>query len=86
MLEVMKKKEEKLHNVNLKEQTPLNFEIITTRYKEQRVYNDDGTVTLKRVPERINITKKVNETKKLIKEEHAKTIEKLAELEKALQK
>lgn len=59
-------------------------DIIITKYKNETTYNEDGSRTEKRVPVKVNITKKVNETAKLVKEQTA--AEKLAELEKIFTK
>ena len=59
-------------------------DIIITKYKNETTYNEDGSKTVKRVPVMVNITKKVNETAKLVKEQTA--TEKLAELEKIFTK
>lgn len=55
-------------------------EIITIKYQEKTIYNEDGSKTVKRIGEKVNITKKVNESKKLIKTYTAE--EKMAEIER----
>ena len=55
-------------------------EIITMKFIEKTIYNEDGTKTVKRIGEKVNITKKVNESKKLIKTYSAE--EKLQEIER----
>lgn len=55
-------------------------DIITVKFVEKTVYNEDGSKTVKRIPEKVNITKKVNESKKLIKNYTAE--EKMAEIER----
>ena len=55
-------------------------DIIITKYEEKTTYNEEGDRITKRIPVKVNITKKVNATAKLIKEKTAQ--EKLAELEK----
>lgn len=64
--------------------TDQNRDIIVTKYQNQTVYNEDGSFTVKRIPTKVNITKKINESKKLIKKDTA--AEKLAELEKIFTK
>lgn len=55
-------------------------DIITYRWKEVTIYNEDGTKTIKRVCDKVNVTKKVNESKKLIKTYTAE--QKLQEIDK----
>lgn len=55
-------------------------EIITVKYSEKTVYNEDGSKTVKRIGEKVNVTKKVNESKKLVKTYSAE--EKLQEIER----
>ena len=55
-------------------------EIITVKYVEKTIYNEDGSLTIKRIPEKVNITRKVNESKKLIKTYTDE--EKMAEIER----
>ncbi len=59
-------------------------DIIVTKHQEQVTYNKDGSKTIKRIPKKINITKKINETAKLIKETTAE--QKLKELERIFTK
>lgn len=59
-------------------------DIIITKFKKETKYNDDGSETIIRIPVKVNITKKVNETAQIIKEQTA--TEKLAELEKIFTK
>ena len=59
-------------------------DIIITKYKIEEIVNDDGSITSKRIPVNVNITKKINEEKKLIKTYTAE--EKLIELEKVFSK
>ena len=59
-------------------------DIIVIKYKNEQTINDDGSITIKRVPQMTNITKKVNEQKKAIKTFTAE--EKLIELEKIFTK
>lgn len=54
-------------------------DIIVTKHQTQIIYNKDGSYTTKRIPKLVNVTKKVNESKKLIKRDAA--MEKLKELE-----
>lgn len=74
----VKMKAKAVHNP---EQNPPQ-DIITIRWKEVTVYNEDNSITIKKVAEKINITKKVNESKKLIKtytaEEKLKEIDRIA--------
>lgn len=67
-----------------KEEATTNTDIIVTRYTQKTTYNKDGSYTVKREPQQVNITKKMNESKKLIKKDTA--AEKLAELEKIFTK
>ena len=80
MLEVcnIKKKPSKKH------EDKTSKDVIITKYKIETIENEDGTTTIKRIPVNVNITKKVNETKKMIKNYTAE--EKLAELEKVFTK
>ena len=59
-------------------------DIIITKYKDEESVNEDGSITHKRIPINVNITKKINEEKKLIKTYTAE--EKLIELEKVFSK
>lgn len=59
---------------------PAKTDIIITKYEKKIDYNENGEKIEKRIPYKVNITKKINETAKLIKEQTAQ--EKLAELEK----
>ena len=59
-------------------------DIIITKYKDEETVNEDGSITHKRIPINVNITKKINEEKKLIKTYTAE--EKLIELEKVFSK
>lgn len=78
MLEIERKPEKpKLYQVEQRD-------IIITKYKETTIYNEDGSILTKKEPVQVNITKKVNETKKMIKNYTAE--EKLAELEKVFTK
>lgn len=69
---------------NNRKKAPRIEDIIVTRYNEKTTYDNDGTKKTKRVPQRINITKLVNETKKLIKQD--KAIDKVQELKKFFSK
>ena len=55
-------------------------EIITVKFVEKTIYNEDGSMTVKRIGEKVNITRKVNESKKIIKTYTAE--EKMAEIER----
>lgn len=59
-------------------------DIIITKWEKQTIYDDEGNKIEKRIPVKINITRKVNESAKLIKEYKAE--EKLAEIEKIFSK
>lgn len=61
-----------------------NRDVIVTKFQYKTTYNEDGSFTTKRVPTMVNITKKMNEQKKLIKKDTA--AEKLAELERIFSK
>lgn len=78
MLEVTKKKEEKTTLFNRPDQ--VNTDIIVERKKEVIMYNEDGSYTVSQQKENVNITAKVNETKKVIKNTTA--AQKLKEIEK----
>ena len=80
MLEVLKRKG---HIFKLKE-VPENADIIITKYETKTEYTDDGSKLEKRVPIKVNITKKINETKKLLKTTTAE--QKMAEIEKIFSK
>ena len=70
--------------INLKETKNFVKDIIITKYEKKTTYSDQGDMIIRRIPVKVNITKKVNETAKLIKEQTA--AEKLAELEKIFTK
>ena len=78
MLEIMKTKKERttLFNGSPNE----NCDIIIQRKKEVIKHNEDGSYTVSYETENVNITAKVNESKKLIK--NATAVEKLKEIEK----
>lgn len=78
MLEIERKKH---HNV---EHVPAPEDITITKYEEKTEYLKDGTKQIKKVKKEINLTKRINETKKLIKA--ATTEEKLAQIEKIFTK
>lgn len=59
-------------------------DVIVTRYTEVETVNENGEKVIKRKANEINVTKLVNETKKLVK--NATAEEKLAELEKIFTK
>lgn len=59
-------------------------DIIITKYEKQITYDEEGNKIEKRIPVKVNITRKVNESAKLIKEYKAE--EKLAEIEKIFSK
>lgn len=59
-------------------------DIIITKHEKIVTYNDNGDMVIKRMPVKVNITRKVNETARLIKEQTAE--QKLAELEKIFTK
>ena len=80
MLEVLKRKGLKF---KLKEE-PQQADIIVTKYETKTEYTDDGSKLEKRVPIKVNITKKINETKKLLKTTTAE--QKTAEIEKIFSK
>ena len=63
---------------------PKNNDIIITKYEDKVSYLEDGTKQIKKVPHNVNLTKKINETKKLIKA--ATTEEKLAQIERIFTK
>ena len=73
MLQVIKRNEK-----NNRKKPPKKEDIIVTRYTEKSTYDNDGTKKTKRIPQRVNITKLVNETKKLLKTE--KAVDKINEL------
>lgn len=80
VLEV-KPEQKKIAKEQLKKATK---DIIITKYDKKTTYNEQGDMIIKRIPIKVNITQKVNETAKLIKEQTA--TEKLAELEKIFAK
>lgn len=59
-------------------------EIVITKYKTVETVNADGSINIKNVPVNVNITKLVNEQKKLVKNYSAE--EKLKELEQIFTK
>lgn len=59
-------------------------DIIVERLNYKQTENEDGSITIKPMYENVNITKKVNETKKLIKLDKAS--ETLAEIEQLCKK
>lgn len=59
-------------------------EIVITKYKTVETVNDDKSINIKKIPVNVNITKLVNEQKKLVKNYSAE--EKLQELEKIFTK
>lgn len=59
-------------------------DVIITKYKAVEKVNDDGSITITNEPINVNITKLVNEQKKMIKNYSAE--EKLSELEKIFTK
>lgn len=78
MLEVERKKH---YNV---QPAPIPKDIIITKYEEKTEYLKDGTKQIKKIKREINITKKINETKKILKNYSAE--EKLQEIEKVFSK
>ena len=80
MLEVLKLKEGRRKLPGVVE----SHDIIIKKYETVVEYNANGDKTEKRVPITINITKKINETKKLIKTATAE--QKMAEIEKIFSK
>ena len=70
--------------VNLKETKNIVKDVIITKYEKKTTYNEEGDMIIKRIPVKVNITKKVNETAKIIKEQTA--AEKLADIEKIFTK
>ena len=82
MLEIMKKTyPEREITKDLKEN--LRQEIVITKYEEEITY-ENGAKIIRKIPHNVNITKMVNESKKLVKNYTAE--EKLAELEKVFTK
>lgn len=61
-----------------------NQDVIITRYKNITEVNEDGSLRTYRKEKKINVTKMVNEQKKLLKTETA--AEKIAELINAVEK
>lgn len=59
-------------------------DIIVTKYEKKIEYDKDGNEVIKRIPINVNITKKVNESKKLIKNYTAE--QKIEELERIFSK
>lgn len=80
MLEVLKLKSKRCkHDVVVEP-----HDIIVTKYETKTEYLEDGSRVEKRVPVQVNITKKINETKKLLKTTTAE--QKMAEIEKIFSK
>lgn len=87
MLNIYKKpKEKRLTKEEMKELQEAGKvkDVIVTRYTEVETVNENGEKVIKRKANEINVTKLVNETKKLVK--NATAEEKLAELEKIFTK
>lgn len=59
-------------------------DIIVERLQYKELENEDGSITIKPTYEKVNLTKKVNETKKMIKVDKAS--ETIAEIEKLCKK
>ena len=78
MLEVCKSQEQ--HSVA--ENKPKD--IIVIKYETKTDYDQNGNMTVKRIPKKVNVTKMVSESKKVIKRNHA--AETLAQLEKIFTK
>ena len=62
------------------EDIPKKKDIIITRYTTTTEYDKNRNQIIKRIPKQVNITKVVNESKKLLKRQNAEKT--LAELEK----
>lgn len=75
MLEVCRKKDK------VRKAAPEQSEIIITKYETVTEYGTEGEEIKRRLPKKVNITRKINETKKLLKnytaEEKVKEIEKI---------
>lgn len=84
-------KNEKILQASVKalEQKPIkkytHSEIVITKYETQVEYKDGAKIE-RRIPKKVNITKKINETAKLFKKEQTSAEQKLAELEKVFSK
>lgn len=78
MLEVCKSQEQRTVAKNKPK------DIIVVKYETKTDYDQSGNMTVKRVPKKVNVTKMVNESKKLIKRNNA--AETLAQLEKIFTK
>lgn len=61
-----------------------SYDTIVTKWEEKVEYNDQGDKIIRRVPHFTNLTKQINETAKLIKNDAA--MEKLDELKNLLTK
>lgn len=84
MLEVEKKKKG-YHRPSKEERKNYKHkDIIVTKHEQVIEYDENGNQTIKRIPCQINLTKKTNESKKLIKTYSAE--QKLEELEKIFTK
>ncbi len=80
MLEV-ERKPQNLKRITKKNK---NRDIIIKKFEIKTEVNDDGSITTRRIPIKVNITKKVNESKKLIKNYTAE--QKIEELERIFSK
>lgn len=80
MLEVERKPQD-LKKITKKNK---NRDIIIKKFEIKTEVNDDGSITTRRIPVNVNITKKVNESKKLIKNYTAE--QKIEELERIFSK
>lgn len=75
MIEILRDQRQKTEPVNIKKN-----DIIVTRYEEQETFENNKRI-IEYVPMKTNLTKKIQETAKLIKADAAR--EKMAEIEDA---
>ena len=83
-LEVEKRPKQNIKITKEIEQLSRPKDIVITKYRTDIDYDKDGNEIKKRTPVTVNITKKMNESKKLVKKFTAE--EKLEELEKIFTK
>lgn len=62
---------------------PNNEDIIIVTRKEEKEYNKDGTYKTKLITKKTNLTKKINETAKLIKQDLAR--DQIIQVEQAIE-
>lgn len=83
MLTILKENRDRTEQIFLKERpTTPKHDITVNKVIEKVDYNKDGSRTIKEIIEKINITRQINETAKVVKIENAQ--QKLEELRKMI--